>query len=52
MTRRVRGGDILLLHDADWYSAPGSHLRTAAALPLVLAELERRGLEVAGIGRR
>jgi peptidoglycan/xylan/chitin deacetylase (PgdA/CDA1 family) len=52
VTRRVRGGDILLLHDADWYSAPGSHLRTAAALPLVLAELERRGLAVAPLGRR
>jgi peptidoglycan/xylan/chitin deacetylase (PgdA/CDA1 family) len=52
VTRRVRGGDILLLHDADWYSAPGSHRRTAAALPLVLAELERRGLGLAAIGTR
>ena len=40
----VRAGDILLLHDADYYSAPGSWVRTAAALPLILAELEKRGL--------
>jgi len=37
-------GDVLLLHDADHYSAPGSWRRTAAALPAVLGELERRGL--------
>ncbi len=37
-------GDVLLLHDADHYSAPGSWRRTADALPLVFAELERRGL--------
>jgi peptidoglycan/xylan/chitin deacetylase (PgdA/CDA1 family) len=49
-TRDVRGGDVILLHDADWYSAPGSHLRTAAAVPLVLAELERRGLQPTGSG--
>jgi peptidoglycan/xylan/chitin deacetylase (PgdA/CDA1 family) len=42
----VRAGDVLLLHDADWYGAPRSHERTAAALPLVLAELGRRGLRV------
>ena len=35
---------MLLLHDADDYSAPGSWRRTVAALPGVLAELERRGL--------
>jgi peptidoglycan/xylan/chitin deacetylase (PgdA/CDA1 family) len=40
----VRAGDILLLHDADYYSAPGSWVRTAAALPRILAELEARGL--------
>jgi hypothetical protein len=35
---------VILLHDADWYSAPGSHRRTAAAVPLLLEEIERRGL--------
>src|SRR3954468_1794489 len=44
LTSGVVGGDVLLLHDADHYSARDSHLRTAAALPLVLDELERRNL--------
>lgn len=44
VTAGVLGGDVLLLHDADYYSAPGSHRRTAAALPIVLEELGRRGL--------
>jgi peptidoglycan/xylan/chitin deacetylase (PgdA/CDA1 family) len=44
---RARGGDVLLLHDADWYSAPGSWRRTAAALELVLERLRARGLRVA-----
>jgi peptidoglycan/xylan/chitin deacetylase (PgdA/CDA1 family) len=44
-TAGVRAGDILLLHDADYYSAPGSWARTAAALPIILEELETRGLK-------
>jgi|SRR5579875_343748 len=32
-------GGVGLLHDADHYSAPGSHLRTAAALPLIFEGL-------------
>jgi len=46
---RVTGGagegSVLLLHDADDYSAPGSWRRTAAALPRVLDTLAERGLE-------
>jgi peptidoglycan/xylan/chitin deacetylase (PgdA/CDA1 family) len=42
---RARAGDILLLHDADYYSAPGSWVRTVAALPIILEELEARGLK-------
>lgn len=49
ITRRAiagaRAGDILLLHDADYYSVPGSWVRTAAALPRILELLEVRGLE-------
>ena len=37
---------MLLLHDADHYSAPGSWRRTVAALPLVVAEIDRAGLAV------
>jgi len=44
-TATVGAGDILLLHDADYYSAPGSWVRTAAALPIILEELEARGLK-------
>jgi peptidoglycan/xylan/chitin deacetylase (PgdA/CDA1 family) len=38
-------GAVLLLHDADDYSAPGSWRRTVAALPRVLDTLGERGLE-------
>lgn len=44
LTGDVRGGDVLLLHDSDRYSAEGSWRRTAAALPLVLDVLTERGL--------
>jgi peptidoglycan-N-acetylglucosamine deacetylase len=37
-------GALLLLHDADDYSAPGSWRRTVAALPRVLDTLGERGL--------
>ena len=37
-------GSVLLLHDADDYSAPGSWRRTAAALPLIVDVLASRGL--------
>jgi peptidoglycan/xylan/chitin deacetylase (PgdA/CDA1 family) len=37
-------GSVLLAHDADDYGAAGSWRRTVAALPLVLDELDRRGL--------
>ena len=44
VTRDLKAGDVLLLHDADHYCAPGSWRATAAALPAVLGELERQGL--------
>jgi peptidoglycan/xylan/chitin deacetylase (PgdA/CDA1 family) len=44
LIRHLRGGDVLLMHDADYYSAPGSWRNTAAALPLLLEELEWRRL--------
>jgi peptidoglycan-N-acetylglucosamine deacetylase len=40
-TRNLRAGDVILLHDADFYSARNSHLRTVEALRLIVAELER-----------
>lgn len=44
---RMAPGDVLLLHDADHYSAPGSWLRTAGALELILNGLEDRALTAA-----
>ncbi len=38
----VLPGDVILLHDADFYSARGSHRRTAAALGLIAGELKER----------
>ena len=38
-------GDVILLHDADFYSAHHSHRRTAAALELILKELAARKLD-------
>lgn len=34
-TRRLEAGDVVLLHDADHYSAPGSWASTVAALPAI-----------------
>jgi peptidoglycan/xylan/chitin deacetylase (PgdA/CDA1 family) len=35
-TRELRGGDVILLHDADHYSSKDSWRRTVAALPEIL----------------
>lgn len=40
----VIAGDVILLHDADFYSARHSHRRTVAALKLITADLETRKL--------
>jgi peptidoglycan/xylan/chitin deacetylase (PgdA/CDA1 family) len=45
-TADLSGGEVVLLHDADHYSAPGSWRRTVAALPRVVEEIDRAGLTV------
>jgi peptidoglycan/xylan/chitin deacetylase (PgdA/CDA1 family) len=45
--RDLGAGDVILLHDADTYSAAGSWRRTAQALPAVLEAVWRAGLETA-----
>ncbi len=45
----VAAGDVLLLHDADHYSAAGSWRHTVAALPRVLEAVAVRGLGFAPI---
>jgi peptidoglycan/xylan/chitin deacetylase (PgdA/CDA1 family) len=42
-------GDVLLLHDADDYSRPGSWQRTVKALPRLLDEIARRDLTTAAL---
>ena len=42
-TRDLSGGDVVLLHDADHYSAQGSWRKTAAAVPSVLAAATQAG---------
>jgi len=44
-TRALIGGDVILLHDADFYSAQHSHRHTVAALGPILTELSRRKLD-------
>ena len=50
-TSGAAAGDILLLHDADYYSAGGSWTRTAAALPAILEALGGQGLRVVSLDR-
>jgi peptidoglycan-N-acetylglucosamine deacetylase len=50
-TAGAADGDIVLLHDADYYSAGGSWTRTAAALPLILEKLDGQGLRVVSLRR-
>ncbi|MCW2986735.1 MAG: polysaccharide deacetylase family protein, partial [Conexibacter sp.] len=46
VTRDLTGGEVLLLHDADRYSAPGSWHATLGALPAIVATVRARGLEL------
>jgi peptidoglycan-N-acetylglucosamine deacetylase len=50
VTAKVAGdldsGGVVLLHDADDYSVPGSWRATAAALPRILDAITARGLVV------
>jgi peptidoglycan/xylan/chitin deacetylase (PgdA/CDA1 family) len=48
-TDGLRAGDVVLLHDADHYSVPGSWRRTAAALPAILDEIAFRGLRTVAL---
>jgi peptidoglycan/xylan/chitin deacetylase (PgdA/CDA1 family) len=47
----LRGGDIVLLHDADHYSAQSSWRRTAAAMPSILAAVRRLGLPTVSLSQ-
>ena len=45
VTRDLSAGDVLLLHDADWYSDAGCWRNTIAALPTILDRVNSRGLQ-------
>jgi peptidoglycan-N-acetylglucosamine deacetylase len=47
LTRGLRGGEILVLHDSDAYATPGSWRQTVAAVPLLLSRLSELGLGTA-----
>ena len=42
-TENLAPGDVILLHDSDYYSAPGSWRHTAAALPAILQTVAATG---------
>ncbi len=46
---RAVAGDVLLLHDADHYSADGCWRRTVAALPWLLDDMGQRGLNATAV---
>lgn len=45
-TADLRGGEIVLLHDADHYAAPGSWRATLGALPAIVAAARRSRLSL------
>jgi peptidoglycan/xylan/chitin deacetylase (PgdA/CDA1 family) len=45
-TRDLAGGEVILLHDADHYSTPGSWAVTADALPEIVSAVRGRGLRL------
>jgi len=49
VTRSLRAGDVVLLHDADHYSSAGSWRRTAAAVPRILDALAGDGLRAVAV---
>ena len=46
VTEGIRPGDVVLLHDADHYSAPGSWQRTAAAIGPIAKRIADEGLRL------
>jgi peptidoglycan/xylan/chitin deacetylase (PgdA/CDA1 family) len=45
VTSDLSAGDVLLLHDADWYSDAGCWRNTVAALPTILERVNSSGLQ-------
>lgn len=45
ITKGLSAGDVILLHDADFYSAKDSYKRTVAALRIIVGELSRKEID-------
>lgn len=48
-TSGLRAGDVILLHDADHYSAPGCWRATAQAIPRILDAIDEAGLRTTAL---
>ena len=48
----LRGGDVVLLHDSDFYSSPRAYEHTLAAVPLLLSAMEAKGLSPVPLDRQ
>ena len=42
----LKGGEVILLHDSDYYAAPGSWCNTLGALPHLIRHLESQGMTI------
>ena len=52
IARLLQGGDVVLLHDSDFYASPGSWKNTLGALPLLPAAMKVKGLSPAVLSRQ
>ena len=50
VSRRLRPGAIILLHDGDGYDPDGDRRRTAAALPGIIADARAAGYDFRPLG--
>ncbi len=48
-TRSLQGGEVILLHDSDHYSDPGSWRATVSALPRIIDAVRQRSLKTVAI---
>lgn len=51
ITRNLMGGEVVLLHDSDFYSSPGSWRNTLQALPSLFRTIETKGLLTVNLSR-
>jgi peptidoglycan/xylan/chitin deacetylase (PgdA/CDA1 family) len=52
IARGLKGGEVVLLHDSDFYSSPASWKNTLEALPLLFAAVEAQRLSPVALSRQ